>query len=461
MARYALIVGIGQYNTKGLPHLEKPTADAEAVAQVLEQYGDFTEVQRLPSRINPETKKREMVNQPVTAKELWQAIETLLLEQARNKDALIYFTGHGLKAEGLSGKPRGYLATSDCQIKGDVIKSEGNKDELRIIEVQGGIPFNDLNDLISESELSSLVVLLDCCHSGNFIERNLITHSFGISLEKDYYLIAACRGFQTGKARKSEKNSVFTGALLRGLRAENASSDGEISCDRLYDYISRELRGATQQPLKLGWGTSIILINNPLAIAPPVVEVPAAQAVVNRENPYLGLMAFDANKKDYFFGRKAAVRGIGERLSKSRFLAVIGPSGCGKSSLVKAGVLPELNRDLIPDSSQWEVKIFTPGKYPLEKLEQALANREPDKTFLLFIDQFEELFTLGSDESQQREFISKITQEATKIYGHTRVIVAIRGDFLDRCAGYEETANLINCTQPTTYLVTPMTTAEL
>ena len=461
MARYALIVGIAQYDAKGLAQLEKTTTDAEAVAQVLEKYGDFTEVKRLPSRINSETQKRAMVNQRVTANELWQAIETLLKEQARNNEALIYFTGHGLKAEGRSGKPRGYLATSDCQIKADVIKSEGNKDEPRITEVQGGVAFDDLNDLISKSELSSLVILLDCCHSGNFIESNLIKHSFGISLEKDYYLIAACRGFQTGKALKSEAHSVFTGALLRGLRAENASSDGEISCDRLYDYISRELRGTSQQPLKLGWGTSIILVDNLLAIAPPVVEVPAVQAVVNRENPYLGLMAFDADKKDYFFGRKAAVRGIGERLSKSRFLAVIGPSGCGKSSLVKAGVLPDLKRDLIPDSSQWEVKIFTPGRYPLEELEQALANREPDKTFLLFIDQFEELFTLGSDESQQREFISKITEEATQIDGDTRVIVAIRGDFLDRCAGYEETANLINCTQPTTYLVTPMTRAEL
>jgi len=461
MARFALIVGIAQYGAKGLAQLEKTTTDAEAVAQVLEQYGNFTEVKRLPSRINSETKKRAMVNQPVTANELWQAIETLLNEQARNNEALIYFTGHGLKAEGRSGKPRGYLATSDCQIKADVIKSEGNKDEPRITEVQGGVAFDDLNDLISKSELSSLVILLDCCHSGNFIESNLIKHSFGISLEKDYYLIAACRGFQTGKALKSEAHSVFTGALLRGLRAENASSDGEISCDRLYDYISRELRGSSQQPLKLGWGTSIVLVNNPLIIAPPVDEVPAAQAAVNTDNPYLGLMAFDADKKDYFFGRKAAVRGIGERLSKSGFLAVIGPSGCGKSSLVKAGVLPELKRDLIPDSSQWEVKIFTPGRYPLEELEQALASRESGKTFLLFIDQFEELFTLGSDESQQREFISKITEEATKIDGDTRVIVAIRGDFLDRCARYQETANLINCTQPTTYVVTPMTTAEL
>ena len=276
MARYALIVGIAQYGTKGLPQLEKPTADAEAVAQVLEQYGNFTEVQRLPSRINPETKKREMVNQPVTAKELWQAIETLLNEQARNNDALIYFTGHGLKVEGRSGKARGYLATSDCQIKADVIKSEGNKDEPRIIEVQSAILFDDLNDLISKSELSSLVVLLDCCHSGNFIERNLITNSFGSSLEKDYYLIAACRGFQKGKARRSEAHSVFTGAVLKSLSPENAGSDGQVTGDRLFDCIGRELKQSGQEPLRMGWGGSITVVSyaegdrSPVSAPPPV-----------------------------------------------------------------------------------------------------------------------------------------------------------------------------------------------
>ena len=261
MARYALIVGIAQYGAKGLAQLEKTTTDAEAVAQVLEQYGNFTEVKRLPSRINSETQKRAMVNQPVTANELWQAIETLLNEQARNNEALIYFTGHGLKAEGRSGKLRGYLATSDCQIKADVIKSEGNKDEPRITEVHSAILFDDLNDLISKSELSSLVVLLDCCHSGNFIERNLIEHSFGISLKKNYYLIAACRGFQEAKALRSEAHSVFTGAVLKSLSPENAGSDGQVTGDRLFDCIGRELKQSGQEPLRMGWGGSITVVS--------------------------------------------------------------------------------------------------------------------------------------------------------------------------------------------------------
>jgi len=261
MARFALIVGIAQYGAKGLAQLEKTTTDAEAVAQVLEQYGNFTEVKRLPSRINSETQKRAMVNQPVTANELWQAIETLLNEQARNNEALIYFTGHGLKAEGRSGKLRGYLATSDCQIKADVIKSEGNKDEPRITEVHSAILFDDLNDLISKSELSSLVVLLDCCHSGNFIERNLIEHSFGISLKKNYYLIAGCRGFQEAKALRSEAHSVFTGAVLKSLSPENAGSDGQVTGDRLFDCIGRELKQSGQEPLRMGWGGSITVVS--------------------------------------------------------------------------------------------------------------------------------------------------------------------------------------------------------
>jgi hypothetical protein len=79
----------------------------------------------------------------------------------------------------------------------------------------------------------------------------------------------------------------------------------------------------------------------------------------------------------------------------------------------------------------------------------------------VFIDQFEEVFTLCEDETERREFICRITQEATSSDRLTRVIVAMRGDFLDRCAAYQEAAVLINRTQPTTYFVTPFTLPEL
>ncbi|WP_017720278.1 nSTAND1 domain-containing NTPase [Kamptonema formosum] len=452
MARYALVVGIPQYPSP-LKNLEKTTADAEAVAQVLERYGGFAEVKRLPSRRNPETQKREMAAKALTGAELGEALRTLLLEQATNSEALIYFTGHGLTVSGNLGQASGYLGTSDCEIEvlGD-----------RIVEQKRGIALNDLNELIVESELSSLVVLFDCCHSGHFLERNLLERTFsGFSSQKDYYLITACRSFQEAYALRSEERSVFTGALLKGLAAENADADRRISGDRLFDCISRELRGSQQEPLRLGWGSSLILVTHPPAIPAATHSLPPTPAV-NRDNPYLGLQAFDTQEADYFFGREPAVRALLDLLKSGRFLAVIGPSGCGKSSLVKAGLLPELKRERLPGSSQWLVMSFTPGVRPLEALEKALAQPEPqDKSLLLFIDQFEEVFTLCEDEAQRREFIRRLREEVTNTHRLTRVIVAMRGDFLDRCAAYQEAAILINRTQPTTYFVTPLTPAQL
>lgn len=89
----------------------------------------------------------------------------------------------------------------------------------------------------------------------------MIEHSFGISLKKNYYLIAACRGFQEAKALRSEAHSVFTGAVLKSLSLENAGSDGQVTGDRLFDCIGRELKQSGQEPLRMGWGGSITVVS--------------------------------------------------------------------------------------------------------------------------------------------------------------------------------------------------------
>ena len=62
MDREALVVGINRYpllrdaKTRKPLHLEKPAADAEAIAQLLEKYGNFR-VHRLPGVYSPEGKR--------------------------------------------------------------------------------------------------------------------------------------------------------------------------------------------------------------------------------------------------------------------------------------------------------------------------------------------------------------------------------------------------------------------
>lgn len=448
MARYALVIGISEYLSPSLSPLSKTINDAEAVARLLEQYGDFQSVQRLPQRWNKEKSGYEIGSAKVTGGQLGQELRQFLLEKAKQSEAFIYFSGHGFTISDNLGQQKGYLATSDCQIE-----AAGSQ----IVEQKYAIPLDSLNELIRDSQLSSLVMLLDCCHSGYFLERQLIERTLtSFTSPRDYYLIAACRGFERAGVIKSQEYSIFTGAVVKGLAPENAGSSRSISSDRLFDFISNELKGSVQEPIRMGWGRAISLVTY------PATEILTPEDnTFNKENPYRGLYAFEAEQADYFKGRDQAVRVLMSRLAESRFLAVIGYSGSGKSSLVKAGLLPQLKSDRIPASSQWDIVSFTPGEHPLGKLTDALNRQLQDKPQLLFIDQFEEIFTLCQNEEQRKSFIRLVVQEVNTTERQTRIIITIRGDFLNRCADYLEIANLINSIPPTSFIVTPMSPTEL
>lgn len=448
MARYALVIGIAQYQS--FKHLPKAAADAESVAQVLEQYGDYN-VTRLPQSWNAERKRFEVSQQKsASAYEVGEALKVLLLEQGTKSDILIYFAGHGLTFSDSLGEEKGALAASDCQVE---------RVDKKVVDCKRGIGLSSLNQLIKKSDVSSLVMLLDCCHSGYFIESQLVQQTLtAFSTQRDYYLIAACRSFETVKALDGEANAIFTGALLKGLASENASRNGQVSGDRLFDYISNELKGTQwgQEAIRMGWGRCITLVTY------PQLETSATEINFDRENPYLGLSAFEAEQEKYFWGREEAVRILITHLTHSRFIPVIGYSGSGKSSLIKAGLLPQLGRDRIPGSSQWSVEAFTPGKYPLGKLVDILARHpEQNQPFVIFIDQFEEVFTLCEDEAERQSFIRLMAKEMNDTERKSRMIIALRGDFLSRCANYPDVLNLINHIPPTTYIVKSLGIEEL
>lgn len=373
----------------------------------------------------------------------------MLLKQTKS-EILIYFAGHGLTFSDSLAVEKGALATSDSQVE---------KVDKKVVGCKRGIDLLSLNQLIKKSDVSSLVMLLDCCHSGYFIESQLVQQTLtAFSTQKDYYLIAACRSFETVKALDWEANAIFTGALLKGLASENASRNGPVSGDSLFDYISNELKGTQwgQEPIRMGWGRSITLVTY------PQLETTATEITFDRENPYLGLDAFEAEQEKYFCGREEAIRMLITHLTNSRFLLVTGSSGSGKSSLIKAGLLPQLGRDRIPGSSQWSVEAFTPGNNPLGQLVAILArHRDQNQPFVIFIDQFEEVFTLCEDKEERHSFISLIAEEMKDTERKSRMIIALRRDFLSRWANDPDVLNLIDHIPITTYIVTSLGSKEL
>jgi uncharacterized caspase-like protein len=108
MSRNALIVGINQYDSRCLNNLRLPANDAEAIAAILEQYGDFR-ITRLPETINNDN-RLEIGDSKITVSDLKTALVQLFKADSQQMPdtALFYFAGHGLKVS--QGIDEGFYA---------------------------------------------------------------------------------------------------------------------------------------------------------------------------------------------------------------------------------------------------------------------------------------------------------------------------------------------------------------
>jgi serine/threonine protein kinase len=199
------------------------------------------------------------------------------------------------------------------------------------------------------------------------------------------------------------------------------------------------------------------------------------------ESPYTGLSAFQESDAARFFGRTREIAAMVTRLRDQPLVGVVGPSGVGKSSFVRAGVVPALKHSGEP----WETVVIRPGRNPMAALATVAASlvsstnsnsgagtntgvssttlaeeineqqtylkrlqhepgflgtllrsraRRRQQRVLLFIDQFEELYTLTPDPAERLAFTACLSGVADDATTPLRVVLSIRSDFLDRVA---------------------------
>jgi WD40 repeat protein/energy-coupling factor transporter ATP-binding protein EcfA2 len=418
MARYALVVGISEY--KHLPSpLSKTLGDAEAVANLLRSHGDFQEV--------------TLLNTPKLIKaDLFAQLNRLLSEQATGSEVLIYYTGHGVLVEDC-GVKQGYLAPSDCKATKE--------------SVTDGVPFVGLNNLIARSPLSSLVMFLDCCHSGALLQAIAESFTAFNKTDKDYLLISACRDFEQAAAMKKEAHSIFTGALLEALSESRQNDEGKINSGSLFGFISDRLKQKQQEPRQLGYGRAMEIVNYRQVASPKVIDETC---------PYVGLNAFDELTAQWFFGRETAFKRLMSKIEQSPFVFVVGVSGSGKSSLVKAKLIPEMKR------RGHRILLMKPWSNPIQKLKDVFAEileetgtdvfefeqcidtdgllaaiADLPKPILLVIDQFEEVFTVCSQVAERRKFMQMLVDVAqtqtADFWAEFVVVATMRIDFLADC----------------------------
>ncbi len=189
------------------------------------------------------------------------------------------------------------------------------------------------------------------------------------------------------------------------------------------------------------------------------------------ESPYAGLSAFQESDANRFFGRNREIAALVTRMRDQPLIGVVGPSGVGKSSFVRAGVVPALKHS----GESWKTIVIRPGRNPMAALADVAASvvgtsttgvssttvaddiseqqgfmqrlrdepgflgtvlrsraRKSGQKILLFIDQFEELYTLIPDLEERRAFTECLSGVADDATTPLRVVLSIRSDFLDR-----------------------------
>jgi hypothetical protein len=203
------------------------------------------------------------------------------------------------------------------------------------------------------------------------------------------------------------------------------------------------------------------------------------------QDPYPGLRPFRYEDSHLFFGREENTQDLLDRLEEHRFLAVVGNSGCGKSSLVRAGLMPALERGALNEStSSWRFAAMLPGDAPLASLSRALSVQarlgtesacraeldrsamglsriarglEPNESLFLLVDQFEELFRERSGEGSQEEtrrFVDLLLAAADRALPRVYVVLTMRYEYFTDCARFRGLPEAMNEAQ---YLVPRLT----
>jgi hypothetical protein len=139
-------------------------------------------------------------------------------------EALFYFSGHGKATD-----EGGFLVTQDATPENP------------------GYPMKELLEEANRSDNTSVVIILDCCHSGQI---GNITDGEGfnrVSIGPNVTILASSGATQ--ESAEDWDHSLFTALMIEGLEGGAADVRGEVSAAALYAYLEQSLGPWDQRPV--------------------------------------------------------------------------------------------------------------------------------------------------------------------------------------------------------------------
>jgi uncharacterized caspase-like protein len=249
---WAVIIGVGRYESPEVPRLRYTVPDAEAIYQVLTDYAGFKKEHVL--LITDKSEKKP------TLRNLKWALGTFLARSAKKDDTvIIFFAGHGAPEVDQRGVERDgfskYLVPSDAE-----------PDDL----YSTALPMDELQTVFARIEAERVVVFLDACYSGAAGGRTFASkktrsaHVDDLFLErvtrsKGRAIVTASRPSEVSIELPDLGHGIFTYYLLQALKgAADLNRDGIVSLQELYEYIEQQVSqksravGGNQHPVMKG-----------------------------------------------------------------------------------------------------------------------------------------------------------------------------------------------------------------
>lgn len=248
--RWAVVIGVGDYESEDIPDLEFAPADARAVKEFLESdaAGPFDDVLYLE-------------NERATGSAMREALFVFLQEADWDDLVVIYYAGHGAPDP---GRPDNlYLLPADADL-----------DRLAAT----GFPMWDMKTALRRQIAAErVIVIADACHSAGTADGDVVGgHDANAIAGGMQQLFTPSRRLMMTAADTNEfslederwgGHGVFTHFMLDGLNGNgDLDGNGIVTFTELFDHVSNNVREATrgrQNPQRSGFG------DIPLAVVGP------------------------------------------------------------------------------------------------------------------------------------------------------------------------------------------------
>jgi len=271
--RYAVIIGVSAYDDD-IAELRFARADALRLQQVLLESCGFA-----PNRVYVLTNGSEPALDPEpkapTRPNILEKVQ-YVCDAADPEDlVLIYFAGHGVE---ISKSP--YLITSDTRM--EVLKKTA-------------VDVRELNGMLEAAKSRCVLRIFDACRSPFSYARGTVGR-MTVGLQQavmqsatGWASFSSCSSGEVARESGDFNQGVFTHYLCEGLSGKAANDDGDVTFERLVDYVKTSVQNWCERQTLRQTPHSQSDLSGTLVLATSLRPTPMAQTAM--DSPFSTLLA--------------------------------------------------------------------------------------------------------------------------------------------------------------------------